>query len=138
MELGETIPEIKELLQQYHMCHPIEKLSFSCCRNEGFRKRLEEINRSRVLICGVETHICVIQTALDLMKNGYSTQIIKDATSSHLRTDFETAIGRVRGDGVIITTTEMLIYELLKEAGADEFKKILEIVKDRRSVTQKE
>ncbi len=131
-KLGETIPEIKELLHQYNMYHPIEKLCFSSYGNEEFRRRLEEINRTRVLICGVETHICVIQTALDLVENGYSTQIIKDATSSHLKTDFETAIGRVRGDGVVITTTEMLIYELLKEAGADEFKKVLEIVKDKR------
>jgi len=131
-KLGTTVQEIKNVLKNFDSYKPIRKLDFSCYRNEEFRRILEQSGFSNLLICGIETHICVIQTALDLIGNGYMVQIPRDATSSHTKEDFETAISRLRDSGAVITTTEALIYELTGKAGTKEFKKILEIIKERR------
>ncbi len=131
-KLGTTVPEIKDVLRNFDSYEPIRKLDFSCYRNEEFRRILEQSGCSNLVICGIETHICVIQTALNLMEDGYRVQIPRDATSSHTKEDFETAIERLRDSGAVITTTEALIYELTEKAGTREFKRILEIIKDRR------
>ncbi len=135
-KLGETIPEIKELLIEYDFYHPVKKLSFSCYRDDGFRGILKEVDRSTVILCGIEAHICVAQTALDLMVNGYVVQVVEDATSAHPKENYVTAINRLRDAGAVITSTEMLVYELLKEAGTDEFRRILKVTKERRDSTQ--
>ncbi len=131
-KLGTTVPEIKDVLRNFNSYEPIRKLDFSCYRNEEFRRILKDTNVSKILVCGIETHICVSQTALDLMQDGYGIRIPRDATSSHTREDFETAIERLRDSGAVITTTEALIYELTGRAGTPEFKRILELIKDRR------
>ncbi len=135
-KLGETIPEIKELLMEYDFYHPVRKLSFSCYRDGGFRGILKEVDRSTVILCGIEAHICVAQTALDLMVNGYVVHVVEDATSAYPKENYVTAINRLRDAGAVITGTEMLVYELLREAGTDEFRGILEVVKERRDSTQ--
>jgi len=131
-KLGTTTLKIKEILMDSNSYNPIGKLDFSCYRNEEFRRVLKETNVSNILVCGIETHICVSQTALDLMQNGYIVHIIRDATSSHKKEDYETAIERLRDSGAVITTTEALIYELSERAGTQKFKRILELVKNRR------
>lgn len=131
-KLGETVPEIGGVLKNFNSHNPIRKLDFSCYRNEKFRRILEQSGCSNLVICGIEAHICVSQTALDLMEDGYKIQIPRDATSSHTKEDFETAIERLRDSGAVITTTEALIYELTGRAGTKEFKRILELIKDRR------
>ncbi len=131
-KLGETVPQLREILKRSGSYDPIRKLSFSCYGNEKFRRILEETDRSNLLICGIEAHICVSQTALDLMENGYKIQVVEDATSSHTKEDFRIVINRLRDSGATITSTEALIYELAANAETPEFKRILEFVKDRR------
>lgn len=129
-KLGDTIPELRKMLPSFTA---FKKLSFSCCGDDGLVGRLRELRRKTVIACGIETHICVLQTALDLLERGYGVLLIRDATSSHSIGDSEAAVERMRDAGAQIATTEAAIYELTERAGTEEFKEILEIVKDRRS-----
>jgi len=90
------------------------------------------MRRRTVIVCGIETHICVLQTVLDLLKRHYRVQIVRDASSSYAMIDHETAMERMEVSGAVITTTEAAIYELTERAGTEEFRRILEIVKERR------
>ncbi len=131
-KLGPTVPELRELLEQGGAYNPISKQSFSCCGNEAFREALEKTRRKHLLITGIEGHICVGQTALDLLANDYHVQVVADAVSSHSRQDYQLAIKRLAKAGAVITSSETLIYELTASAGLPLFKEVLAIVKDRR------
>lgn len=124
--LGSTVPEIKELIPDVQ---PIEKLEFSCFGSEKFRIALKELNVKTIIIAGIETHICVAQTSIEGIKNGYRVCVVVDATSSRRLEDKNTAIKRMMQSGVIVASTEMLIYELLKKAGTEEFREALKLVK---------
>jgi len=128
--LGEIVPELKDLLAN---SPKFRKLSFSCCGDSVFMKKLGEARRKTVITCGIETHICVLQTVLDLLRLGYLVLVVRDGTSSHALIDAETALERMRRAGAMIGTTEAVIYELTERAGTEQFRKILEIVKERRS-----
>jgi nicotinamidase-related amidase len=127
-KLGNTVPDIKSLLTS----NPLPKITFSCCGDAAFLNKLNAAHKKAVIVSGIETHICVVQTVLDLLKHGFRVLVVRDATSSHAIIDRETAFQRVRDAGATITTTEAIIYELTEKAGTQEFKKILEIVKERR------
>jgi len=124
--LGSTIPEIRELVPDFQ---PIEKLEFSCFGSEKFRLILKELNVKTLIIVGIETHICVTQTSIEGIKNGYRVYVVVDATSSRKLEDKSIAIKRMMQSGVIVVSTEMLMYELLKKAGTKEFKEALKLVK---------
>lgn len=126
--LGKTLPELESLLID---AEPIEKVTFSCCMEERFINALAIENRRNILITGMEAHICVMQTALDLLNREYTAGIVQDAVCSYNQNDMDIAMMRMRGSGVLMTTTEMIIYELLRTAGTEEFKKLLPILKDR-------
>ncbi len=131
-KLGETLAEIKTPLSG-----PVfRKLAFSCCGSREFMTKLKQTRKRTVIACGIETHICVEQTVLDLIKNHYQVLVVKDATSSHAIVDRETAIERMKASGAVITTTEAVIYELTERAGTEEFRKILDIIKESRRMTQ--
>jgi len=127
--LGDTVPELKTLLTE----SSIRKLTFSSCDSPEFMTKVNATGRKTVIICGIETHICVMQTVLDLLVGHHRILVVKDATSSHAQVDRETALHRVELAGAEITTTEAIIYELTEKAGTDEFRKILDIVKERRA-----
>jgi nicotinamidase-related amidase len=129
-KLGEIVLELQGLLGG---SPKFRKLSFSCCGDFAFLKKLRQLRRKIVIVCGIETHVCVLQTVLDLLKLHYRVMVVKDATSSHALIDRDTAMERMQNTGAIITTTEALIYELTEKAGTEEFRRILEIVKERRS-----
>jgi len=131
-KLGPTVPHLRTLLEQNKSYKPIVKQSFSCCKDENFRKALEATDRKKILVTGIETHICVGQTSLELLSNGYGVYVVSDATSAHAKEDHQAAIDRLRRAGAIITTTETLIYELTATAQTPEFRQILAIVKKRR------
>ena len=131
-KLGSTVPALKELLQQGNAYEPITKQHFSCYPNEAFREALKKTQRKYLLLVGIEAHICVGQTALDLLANDYRIQVVADAVSSHDRQDHQTAIKRLAKAGAIISSTEALIFELTAIAGSPPFKHVLTIVKDRR------
>ena len=129
-KLGEIVPELQGLLSD---SPKFRKLSFSCCGDAAFMRKLRQVRKKTAIVCGIETHICVLQTVLDLLKRHYRVLLVRDATSSHAPIDRETAIDRMRSAGAMISTTEAVIYELTERAGTEEFGKTLEIVKERRS-----
>jgi nicotinamidase-related amidase len=124
--LGETIADIKARLDSFE---PIEKLSFSCYKEPKFTAKLKESGKKNVIICGIETHICILQTALDMLSNGYTPVIIADCTSSRKVHDKLHALERMRQSGVVVSTYESVLFELLTVAGTDEFKAISKLVK---------
>jgi nicotinamidase-related amidase len=107
---------------------PLEKMTFSCCGSEEFLRAVKELRRQRIILCGIEAHVCVQQTAIDLMKD-YFVYIAADAIGSRHETDYTVAIERMRDCGAVITTIESAIFELLRESGTDQFKQILPLLK---------
>lgn len=125
--LGATHEQIAPLVSQYEV---IEKNSFSCCQNERFTRVLNQHGRQQVVVCGIETHVCVYQTAVDLQVLGYKVEVVSDAVSSRNPKNTKLALDKLLIQQEIgITGTEMLLYELLKEAVGDNFKLISKILK---------
>ena len=124
--IGVTIPEISNLLTEEK---PIDKACFSCFGCEEFRKRLQQINRKQVLLCGIEAHVCVYQTAVELLAAGKEVYVIADAVSSRAQRNLQIAIERMLAEGVKISSTEMAVFELLKTAEHPQFKQVAGLVK---------
>ncbi len=125
-KLGPTIPEISELLTDMK---PIAKSAFSCARNEEFNHRLEELHVHGILLAGIETHVCVYQTAVDLLEKGYHIEVVADAVSS--RTEFNKEIGldRILLAGGSVTSVETVLFELQQNAAGERFKQLVKLVK---------
>ena len=121
--LGRTIPTIMEALEGKTF-ETMEKITFSCARNESFLYALVRTGRRQVLLTGMETHICVYQTAIDLVNAGYEVFVAGDAVSSRRLHDHRLGIKAMRDAGVIVLPTEAAIFQLLEAAGTPEFKKI--------------
>ncbi len=124
--IGETIPSIAEAIGEFT---PIDKTSFSCMGNEEFVRQLKECGKKTAVICGIEAHICLQQTVLQLLDEGYTVYVPADCVSSRSKQDRHWSIGRMRQAGAIITSYEAVLYELLRGAKAPEFKAISKIVK---------
>jgi len=124
--LGPTIPEVAELLCGIE---PISKLSFSCCASERFMQRLEALARRQVLLAGIETHICIHQTAMDLLQLGYEVQIVTDAVSSRTVANKQVGLGKIKASGGALTSVETALFELLRVAKGPRFKELLALVK---------
>lgn len=124
--LGKTIPIVAEALGEHDA---YEKISFSCCGDGAFESELLSYARHQVVLMGIETHVCVLQTALDLLASGNTVVIVEDCVSSRTEVDKRVAIERIRHAGGIITTAESLLFELLRNAGTDTFKQISHLVK---------
>ena len=107
---------------------PLEKKTFSCCGSEEFLRAVKDLRRQRIILCGIEAHVCVQQTAIDLMKD-YFVYIAADAIASRHETDYTVAIERMRECGAVITTVESAVFELLRESGTEQFKQILPLFK---------
>ena len=101
-------------------------------RNPEFISNLEKSGKKTIVACGIEAHICVLQTVLELLEREYEVVLPVDAISAYASIDKDTAIERMKDAGAMAATVETLIYEWLKRAGTDEFRKILEIVKEKR------
>ena len=126
--LGTTVPEIASLLAS---TQPIDKLQFGCFGCNEFRSALKSLpgNRNTVLVCGMEAHICVMQTALGALNDGYLVHVASDAIGSRVRWNWDIGIDRMRAAGAVISTTEMMIYELLRSSGTQQFKEMLPYLK---------
>lgn len=124
--LGPTISEISEHLKNIE---PISKISFSCCDNDQFMQALNSVKPENIIIAGIESHICVYQTARDLVKLEYKVQILSDAVSSRTAENKVIGLERSKAAGAGITSVETVLFELLKDAQGKEFKEILNIVK---------
>lgn len=125
--LGTTISEIKSTLLNYE---PIKKVSFSCFDSYEFWEKIKKLNPSSLIITGIETHICVNQTALDALMENYKIFVISDAVSSRTKHNWEIGLQKMQSCGVNISSTEMLMYEILERASTSDFKKILPLLKE--------
>ena len=107
----------------------VEKLNFSCCAEESLMGQLRKKNIKQIVVCGIETHVCLLQTCLDMLANGFQVHLVIDAISSRRKLDHEAAIDRMEQAGVILTSTESALFELLEQAGTPEFKMVSQLVK---------
>jgi len=124
--LGETVRDVRDHLEEYA---PLEKMAFSCCDDNAFSLALETHSKKNVVICGIETHVCVLQTAIDLLEKGYQPVVVEDCTSSRKLHDKAIAIERMRQEGAIISSCESILFELTRMSGTPEFKAISKLVK---------
>lgn len=124
--LGPTTPAIAELLADNE---PIDKAGFSCCSQKQFNSNLIDLGRGQILLCGIETHVCIYQTAVDLHRKGYEVEVIADAVSSRTTENKQIAIDKMAVKGIGISSTEMVIFELLGTAEHPNFKQIAKLVK---------
>ena len=124
--LGPTIPEVATILSDVK---PIPKMSFSSCRNDRFLQALKELGRNQVLVAGIEAHICVYQTAADLVDMGYEVQVVTDAVSSRTVENKAVGLQKMRDAGAGWTSVETALFELIEVAEGEAFKALLKIVK---------
>ncbi|WP_290598109.1 MULTISPECIES: isochorismatase family protein [unclassified Archaeoglobus] len=125
IKLGKTVDVVADVVES----KAIEKTTFSCFKNREFRGRLEGLNTDRVILAGIEAHICVLQTAIELKKAGYEVYVAADCIGSRRSYDKDIAIMRMQSEGIRLTTSESIIYEITESAEHPAFKEILEIVK---------
>lgn len=127
--MGGVVPEITELYRDFAVAKSTDKMCFSCAGADGFLEGLAALGRRQVLLCGVETHICVSQTALDLVHQGYQVHVAADAVSSRTLEKHKLGMERMRDSGVLPCAAEAAVYELLREAGTPAFKSLLPRIK---------
>ncbi len=122
-------PTSNLLLKELEGLSAIQKTSFSCLCAGNLFQRLKDNNVTQVVVSGIESHVCVQQTVLDLLANDFQIDVCADAVSSRKENDLNTALERMRNHNAEITTVESVLFELLKESGTEEFKKISSIIK---------
>jgi nicotinamidase-related amidase len=125
-KLGQTIPVIS---QELNGIVPIAKKTFSCWDDRNFTEQLEGLRRRHIVLTGIESHICVYQTALDLIQNRYNVYLATDAVSSRTPGNRQVGISAIKSAGAHLTSTEMVLFELLRTATDPKFKDIFKIVK---------
>jgi len=126
--LGPTVPEIASLLADVA---PTDKLEFSCFGSDAFRSHLKALpgDRNTVLLCGMEAHICVMQTALGALNEGYLVHVATDAVGSRAESNWKVGLDRMKSAGAVMSSTEMMMYELLRCSGTPAFKELLPYLK---------
>ncbi|MCW7554775.1 hydrolase [Endozoicomonas gorgoniicola] len=125
-KLGPTITEVSEQLSGQT---PISKSAFSGCGEPEFIKALKDTGRKQVLVVGIEAHICVYQTAVDLHQDGFEVEVVADAVSSRTKQNKMIALDKLGKAGIGITSTEMALFELMKTADAPQFRTIAKLIK---------
>ena len=124
--LGETISEIKSVITSFE---PIEKRAFSCCEEPTITQKLSELKTKNIIICGIESHVCVLQTAVDLKDAGFNPVVVMDCVSSRNPDSIELAKERFHYEGILMTSMESILFELTRSSAAEEFKAISKLVK---------
>lgn len=124
--LGRTVTEIQSAVPDYR---PVEKIAFNCCGEPAFLAEMKKLNRGKVIVTGMETHICVLQTTIGLLDAGFQPHVVADAVCSRTHENRQTGIEYMRDAGAVITGTETVLFQLLKTAGTEEFKKISQRIK---------
>jgi nicotinamidase-related amidase len=124
--LGATLSVLKE---KAVTAPCFEKMAFSCCGSSGFVAALKATGRTQVIVTGMETHVCVLQTVLELREAGFDVHVVKDAVMSRSKQNWQTAIQAMTLAGAVPTCTESVLFQLLRLAGTDEFKKLSKLVR---------
>lgn len=122
-------PTIKSLNEKLIDVEETEKLCFNCFDSEQFKDRALSLGRKTLLIAGMETHICILQTALSALDQGFIVHIVADATGSRTEKNHHIGLERMRDAGSVVTSTETAVFEIIKEAGTPLFKEMLRIIK---------
>jgi nicotinamidase-related amidase len=125
-KLGVTDPEISAHLSDMK---PLVKKTFSCCGDPAFMDKIRSLNRRQILLTGIETHICVYQTAADLLKAGYEVYLVRDAVSSRIPDNYSLGVDRIKELGATLTSVEMSLFEMMKVAEGDQFKQVVKLLK---------
>lgn len=124
--LGETLPELQ---QKMAGAPRLEKMTFSCCGCSEFVEQIRATGRHQIVITGMETHVCVLQTVVELLDAGYVVHLVQDAVMSRSEQNKQAALGMMQQAGAAITCTESVLFQWLKAAGTDSFKKLSKLVK---------
>lgn len=126
-KIGPTIPEI---VQQIKEIKPIAKRTFSCMGNASVVQKLTALNRKQVVVCGIEAHVCVYLTVADLVAKGYETHVAVDAISARTKLNIDIAVERMKKEGAVPTTVDMLACELIRSADHPKFREIIGLMKE--------
>ncbi len=124
--LGPTIEPVRQALEPFSA---IEKRAFSCCDEPDFTSSMDPSSRNAVIICGIEAHVCIMQTVVDLLEEGFLPVVVADCTASRQPEDKQVALERMRQEGAVVTTTESILFELARVSGTDQFRSISRLVK---------
>lgn len=125
-KLGPTISNFKNCLKNAKF---FSKKTMSCCGQAGFIEGLKSKNIKRVAVCGIEAHVCVLQTSLDLLQNGFQVHLMTDAVTTRIPHNKEIAIEKMKSSGVVISSVETILFEIAYEVGSDEFKSLQVLLK---------
>jgi len=125
--LGPTVPEVVDALGSEYA--PIEKLVFGCCGAPAYMERLDATRRTQVVLCGMATHVCVLQTCLALLEKGLEVYVAADAVCSRRAELERPALEQMRQAGAVITSVESVLFQWLERAGTPEFKDVLKLIK---------
>jgi isochorismate hydrolase len=123
--IGETVPVLKEKLAD----PALEKMTFSCCGEAPFPERLKELGRKQVIVTGMEAHVCVLQTVIELLDEGFHVHLVNDAVMSRKKENWRVGVEMATAAGAVITSTEAALFQLLMVAGTDEFRRLSKLVK---------
>jgi nicotinamidase-related amidase len=124
--LGQTIPELRHALSN---AIKIEKTCFNCFSNEEFSSKIKELNKTDLIIAGIEAHVCVLKTVLNALEKNFKVHLIADAISSRKQLDFKIALKRMIQEGAKIASTEMILFQLLEKAEGEQFKQLRDLIK---------
>jgi len=126
--LGPTIPELKSILEKHGAYRPIEKVSFSCFGEPRFVEALERLKRKTLVVCGIEAHVCVMQTTLDALDRGYDVHLVSEAVSSRFEENRFAGIERMAEAGATVTTVEMAAFEAMATAKHPKFREVQQVI----------
>ena len=125
--LGHTLPEMKAALPAG--LEPMEKVAFSCWAVESFRTRLAASGKRQILLGGIEAHVCVLMSALDLLAAGFAVHVVADAVTSRTQANWRLAMDYLRQAGAVVTTTETALFQLLGQADSDAFRELARLIR---------
>ena len=124
--VGSTVDDLQDFMPEGS---PMEKNTFSCMLDDGFAARFKALNKTQAVVSGIEAHICVMQTSLQLLEHGVEVFVVEDATASRTPENHRAGLERVRHAGGTVVSTEMVLFEWLKRSGTPEFKQISQMIK---------
>jgi nicotinamidase-related amidase len=125
--LGHTLPELREALGPG--TEPLAKVSFSCAAAEPVRTRLAAAGRRQAVLAGIEAHVCVLMSALDLLAEGYAVHVVADAVTSRTQASWRLAMDQLRQAGAVVTSTETVLFQLLGQADTEEFRELARLIR---------
>jgi nicotinamidase-related amidase len=125
--LGHTLQELADTLGPG--VEPVEKVTFSCGRSPGVRRQLEAAGVRQVVLTGIEAHVCVLTSALDLLAEGYAVHVVADAVTSRTQSNWRLAMDQLRQAGAVVTSTESVLFQLLGQADTDDFRDLARLIR---------